>query len=259
MNPGSITLKTFEAQDFMYIFKSFHGTPSVFDRLMKCYNGCNAILIKSCKEMEVSYIDYVSNQLKRPVLLIGPVVPEPHTGELDNKWANWLSQFGSKSVIYCSFGSETFLTDDRIKELALGLELTGLPFFLVLNFPANAGSSTELERTLPHGSVIEGLVNDCQLVMLPLKGDQLLNSKLMAMEWRVGVEVNRRDEDGYFGKEDVFEAVKSVMYEVDKEPAKSVRENHKKWKDFMQNNEIQSKYITDLIEKLQSLSHKTIY
>ncbi|GJW38624.1 UDP-glycosyltransferase 79A2 [Tanacetum coccineum] len=295
MNPGIITLKTFEAQDFMYIFKSFHGTPSVFDRLMKCYNGCNAILIKSCKEMEGTYIDYVSNQLKRPVLLIGPVVPEPHTGELDKKWANWLSQFGSKSVIYCSFGSETFLTDDQIKELALGLELTGLPFFLVLNFPANVDSSTELDRTLPHGflervkdigvvhsgwvqqrhilahenvgcyvghagfsSVIEGLVNDCQLVMLPLKGDQLLNSKLMAMEWKVGVEVNRRDEDGHFGKEDVFEAVKSVMYEVDKEPAKSVRENHKKWKEFMQNNEMQSKYITDLIEKLQSLTHKTI-
>nr|GEU76659.1 UDP rhamnose:anthocyanidin-3-glucoside rhamnosyltransferase [Tanacetum cinerariifolium] len=211
----------------MYIFKSFHGTPSVFDRLMKSYNGCNAILIKSCKEMEGSYIDYVSNQLKRPVFLIGPVVPEPHTGELDKKWTNWLSQFGSKSVIYCSFGSETFLTDDQIKELALGLELTGLPFFL--------------------------------LVMLPLKGDQLLNSKLMAMEGRVGVEVNRRDEDGYFGKEDVFEAVKSITYEVDKEPAKSVRENHKKCKDFMQNNEIQNKYITDLIEKLQSLSHKTIY
>ncbi|PWA44276.1 UDP-Glycosyltransferase superfamily protein [Artemisia annua] len=295
--PGNnITLKTFEAQDFMYIFKSFNGTPSVFDRLMKCYNGCNAILIKSCKEMEGSYIDYVSNQLKRPVLLIGPVVPEPHSGELDKKWANWLSKFRSKSVIYCSFGSETFLTDDQIKELALGLELTGLPFFLVLNFPATLDSSAELERTLPYGfqervkdigvvhsgwvqqrhilahenvgcyvchagfsSVIEGLVNDCQLVMLPLKGDQLMNSKLMAMEWRAGVEVNRRDEDGYFGKEDVFEAVKSVMYEVDKEPAKSVRENQKKWKEFMQNDEMQSKYITDLIENLQSLSHKSFH
>ncbi|PWA57615.1 UDP-glycosyltransferase 79A2 [Artemisia annua] len=276
----NIILKTFEAQDFMYIFKSFHGTPSVFDRLMKCYNECNAILIKSCKEMEGSYIDYVSNQLKRPVLLIGPVVPEPHSGELDKKWAN----------------CETFLTDDQIKELALGLELTGLPFFLVLNFPATLDSSAELERTLPYGfqervkdigvvhsgwvqqrhilahenvgcyvchagfsSVIEGLVNDCQLVMLPLKGDQLMNSKLMAMEWRAGVEVNRRDEDGYFGKEDVFEAVKSVMYEVDKEPAKSVRENHKKWKEFMQNDEMQSKYITDFIENLQSLSHETVH
>ncbi|PWA89168.1 UDP-Glycosyltransferase superfamily protein [Artemisia annua] len=263
---------------------------------MKYYNGCNAILIKSCKEMEGSYIDYVSNQLKRPALLIGPVVPEPLSGELDKKWANWLSKFRSKSVIYCSFGSETFLTDDQIKELALGLELTGLPFFLVLNFPATLDSATELERTLPHGfqervkdigvvhsgwvqqrhilahenvgcyvchagfsSVIEGLVNDCQLVMLPLKGDQLMNSKLMAMEWRAGVEVNRRDEDGYFGKEDVYEAVKNLMYEVDKEPAKSVRENHKKWKEFMQNDEMQSKYITDLIENLQSLSHKTFH
>ncbi|KAI3806168.1 hypothetical protein L1987_22062 [Smallanthus sonchifolius] len=287
---GTITLKTFESQDFMYIFKSFHGTLSVFDRLMKCFKGCNAILIKSCREMEGPYIDYVSKQVKKPVLLIGPVVPDPNSGELDETWANWLSQFPAKSVIYCSFGSETFLSDDEIRELALGLELTGLPFFLVLNFPADLDSSSELKRTLPHGflervkdkgivhsgwvqqrhilahesvgcyvchagfsSVIEGLVNDCQLVMLPLKGDQLMNCKVIASEWKAGVEVNRRDEDGYFGKDDVFEAVKSVMMETEKEPAKSIRENQKKWKEFLQNDEIHNKYIADFLENLKAI------
>ncbi|KAF5784730.1 putative anthocyanidin 3-O-glucosyltransferase [Helianthus annuus] len=285
-----ITLKTFQAQDLMYIFMSFHGTPSVFDRLIKCFNGCNAVLIKSCREMEGPYIEYVSNQVKKPVLLIGPVVPDPHSGELDETWDNWLSQFPAKSVIYCSFGSETFLTDDQIKELSLGLELTGLPFLLVLNFPANVDSSTELKRTLPEGfvdrvkgrgvvhsgwvqqrhilahesvgcyvchagfsSVVEGLVNDCQLVMIPLKGDQFLNSKLIALEWKAGVEVNRRDEDGFFGKDDVFEAVKSVMKDSEKEPAKSIRENQKKWKEFLQDDEIHNKYVADFVEGLKAL------
>ncbi|KAF5815170.1 putative anthocyanidin 3-O-glucosyltransferase [Helianthus annuus] len=288
--PGTITLKTFEATDFMYMFKSFHGTLSVFDRLVKCFNECNAILIKTCREMEGPYIDYFSNQVKKPVLLIGPVVPEPNSSELDETWANWLSQFPAKSVIYCSFGSETFLTDDQITELALGLELTGLPFFLVVNFPANLDSCAELNRTLPEGfvkrvkdkgvvhsgwmqqrhilahesvgcyvfhagfsSVIEGLVNDCQLVMLPLKNDQFLNSRLVALEWKAGVEVNRRDEDGYFGKDDVFEAVKSVMMETEKEPAKSIRGNHKKWKEFLQNDEIHNKYVTDFVENLKAM------
>ncbi|XP_076887366.1 UDP-glycosyltransferase 79A2-like [Bidens hawaiensis] len=287
---GNLTLNTFQARDFIYIFMSFHGTLSVFDRLMKCFNGCDAILFKSCREMEGPYIDYVSNQVKKPVLLIGPVVPESNSSELEETWANWLSQFPAKSVIYCSFGSETFLTDEQIRELAFGLELTGLPFFLVLNFPANLDGSAELKRTLPEGflvrvkgkgivhsgwvqqrqilehesvgcyvfhagfsSVIEGLVNDCQLVMIPLKGDQFCNSKLIASEWKAGVEVNRRDEDGYYGKEDVFEAVKSVMMETEEEPAKSIRENHKKWKEYLQNGEIHHKYIADFVENLKAL------
>nr|XP_043637563.1 UDP-glycosyltransferase 79A2-like [Erigeron canadensis] len=289
--PGIIPIKTFEAQDFMYMFKSFHGTPSALDRFLTCLSGCNAILVKSCTEMEGPYIDYFGKQFRKPVLQIGPVVPEPHTGELDDIWASWLSQFPAKSVIYCSFGSESFLTDDQIRELALGLELIGLPFFLVLNFPANLESSAELKRTLPRGflervkgkgivhsgwvqqrhimahesvgcylchagfsSVIEALVSDCQLVMLPLKTDQFLNSKLVGSDWKVGIEVNRRDRDGYFGKEDVYEAVKSSMIETEQEPAKSIRANHKRWKEFLQNDEIQSKYITDLVENLQALS-----
>ncbi|KAI3702246.1 hypothetical protein L6452_27976 [Arctium lappa] len=290
--PGTITaLKTFEARDFEYVFKSFHGTPSVFDRLMKCFNGCDAILIKSCREMEGPYIDYVTQHLGKQILLVGPVVPEPHSGELEEKWASWLNQFPPKSVIFSSFGSETFLTDDQIKELALGLELTGLPFFLVLNFPANVEGSAELKRTLPEGfvervkgkgvvhsgwvqqrhilahdsvgcyvchagfsSVVEGLVNDCRLVMLPLKGDQLMNSKLVALDWRVGVEVNRRDEDGYFGKEDVSEGVKRVMADDENEGEYSITENHKKWKEFLQDDERQSTYVRDLVDKMKALS-----
>nr|BEP30492.1 glucosyl glycoside transferase-like protein [Dahlia pinnata] len=288
--PETIKLNTFQARDFAYIFMSFHGTLSVYDRLMKCFNGCTAILYKSCREMEAPYIDYVSNHLKKPVLLIGPVVPEPHTGELDEKWDTWLTQFPAKSVIYCSFGSETFLTDQQITELSLGLQQTGLPFLLILNFPTNLDSSAELKRTLPEGfvesvkgrgivhsgwvqqrhimahesvgcyvchagfsSVIEGLINDCQLVMLPFKGDQFHNSRLIAMEWKAGVEVNRRDEDGYFGKDDVCEAVKSVMVETEEEPAKLIRENQKKWKEFFLNDEIHGKYIDDFVDNLRAL------
>ncbi|KAL8225023.1 hypothetical protein R6Q57_017580 [Mikania cordata] len=274
----------------MYMFKSFHGTLSVFDRVMKVINGCDAVLFKSCREIEGPYIDYICHQVKKPIFLLGPMVPEPYSGELDEKWASWLSQFEAKSVIYCSFGSETFLTDEQIRELALGLELTGLPFFLVLNFPANHDKSAELKRTLPDGfmervkgkgvvhsgwvqqrhllahesvgcyvshagfsSVIEGLVNDCQLVMLPLKGDQLMNSKVIASDWKAGVEVKRRDENGYFGKDDVFEAVKSVMMDAEMEPANSIRKNHKKWKEFLQNDEANNKFIADFVDNLKAL------
>ncbi|KAM7527456.1 hypothetical protein LguiB_030866 [Lonicera macranthoides] len=287
------SLKTFEALDLLYIFMSFHGTPSVYNRLLAGLKNSSAILIKTCNEMEKLYVDYIKSQFNnKPVLLAGPVVPEPRSGELDQRWGNWLDQFPSKSVIYCSFGSETFLNDDQITELVLGLELTGLPFFVVLNFPVGVDISDEINRVLPEGflervkgkgvvhsgwvqqqhilghdsvgyyvchagfsSVIEAIVNDCQVVMLPLKGDQFANSKLVSLDLKAGVEINRRDEDGYFGKEDVCEAVKTLMVEVESEPGKSIRANQKKWSEFLLNNEIHTDYITNLVKELKAMAH----
>ncbi|KAH7567978.1 hypothetical protein JRO89_XS07G0204600 [Xanthoceras sorbifolium] len=288
---GITSLKEFEARDFLYVFKNFHGNPSVYDRALGCCNSCTALVIKTCHEMEGPYVDFIKTQFQKPVLLTGPLVPEPPSGELEEKWANWLGQFPEKSVIFCSFGSETFLDEDQIKQLALGLELTGLPFFLVLNFPANTDVQTELVRALPEGfmervknkgvvhtgwvqqqlilahnsvgcyvfhsgysSIIEGLINDCQLVFLSFKGDQFLNSKLVAGDMRAGVEVNRRDNDGHFGKEDIMEAVKTVMVEVNKEPGVSILANHKKWREFLLNPEIHNKYIADLVNELKALA-----
>lgn len=287
----SITsVKTFEARDFLYMFRSFHGGASVYDRVLTGLKGCDVILAKTCNEMEGPYVEYVKQQFSKPVLLVGPVVPEPRPEPLEEKWAKWLGQFPARSVAYCSFGSETFLSDEQVKELLTGLDLTGLPFFVVLNFPANVDVSAELRRALPEGflervkdkavihtgwvqqqqilahesvgcyvfhagfsSVIEAIVNDCQLVMLPIRGDQLLNSKLVSGDLKAGVEVNRRDEDGYFGKDDIKNAVESVMVGIDKEPAKSIRNNQKKWKDFLQNNDIQKKFIDDLVKEMKSV------
>ncbi|KAK9281216.1 hypothetical protein L1049_004111 [Liquidambar formosana] len=285
------SLKPFEAREFLYVFTSFDGCSTVFDRALSCFKGCTAVVIKTCSEMESPYVEYIKTQFQKPVLMSGPLVPEPPSGVLDKKRAQWLDQFAAKSVIYCSFGSETFMSDDQIKELALGLELTGLPFFLVLNFPANLDAGAELNRALPDGflervkdkgivhtgwvqqqlilahtsvgcyvchsgfsSVIEALVNDCQLVLLPQKGDQFLNSKLISGDMKVGVEVNRREDDGYFGKENIFEAVKKVMVEIDKEPGMSIRANQEKWREFLLDGEIQNKFIFDLIEEMKAMA-----
>lgn len=188
--------------------------------------------------------------------------------------------------MFCSFGSETFLTQEQIRELALGLELTGLPFLLVLNFPAKVNAKVALEDALPAGfsertkdkgvvhvgwvpqqlilghksvgcylchagfsSLIEALMNGCQLVLLPLKGDQFFNSRLMGENgfMSAGVEVNTRDRDGYFGKEDILKAVKKVMVDVEKEPGKSIRLNQKKWNKFLWEKDVQNKFISYMI------------
>nr|URA11569.1 anthocyanidin 3-O-glucosyltransferase [Bacopa monnieri] len=286
------SVKTFEARDFLYMFKSFHGKPCVYDRVLSGLEGCDVILAKTCDEMEAPYIEYVKSQFKKPVLVSGPVVPGPRADPLEEKWAEWLGQFEAKSVIFCAFGSETFLNDDQIKELALGLELTGFPFLLVFNFPGNLDASAEVRRALPEGfmervrgkgvissgwvqqqqilahmsvgcylchagfsSVVEALVNDCQLVMLPQKGDQFLNSKLVSGDLKAGVEVNRRDEDGYFGKEDIKNAVECVMVDgVGNEIGRIVRNNQKKWKDFLLDRSVHNNFVKDLVKEMEAIA-----
>ncbi|XP_062077597.1 anthocyanidin-3-O-glucoside rhamnosyltransferase-like [Humulus lupulus] len=291
---SEIRLKTFEARDFLFLFRSFDGGPSVFDRVISGLTGCSAIIMKTCEEIEGPYLAFMKSQFRKPVMLTGPLVPEPTSGELDEKWATWLSRFQPKTVVFCSFGSETFLNDDEIRELTLGLELTKLPFFLVLNFPANVDAATELERALPEGfkervkdrgvvysgwvqqqqilahasvgcylchsgfsSIIEAWVNDCQLALLPFKGDQFMNSKLIGLDLKAGVEVKRRDEDGHFAKEDIYEALKKIMVEVEEEPGKTVRVNHQKWRSFLLEKNIQDKFISDMAMEMKAMAMAT--
>ncbi|CAN1269451.1 Anthocyanidin-3-O-glucoside rhamnosyltransferase [Linum perenne] len=284
-------MKTFQARGFTYVYKKLNGGLSVSDRVLDCRNAATVLVFKSCDEIEGPYLDYLRTQFAKPVLSCGPLVPEPPTGQLEDRWANWLGQFPTSSIIFCNFGSETFLTHEQIRELAYGLENTGLPFFLILNFPAQVDSQTELDRALPEGflervkdrgvvhtgwvqqplilahtsvgcylnhsgfsSLIEGLINDCQLVLLPLKGDQFLNARLIVGDMKAGIEVDRRDEDGYFGRDDVTRAVKTIMADdADKEPVKSIRENHGKWKKFLLDDEAQNKYAKDLVAQLKAM------
>ncbi|XP_030498499.2 anthocyanidin-3-O-glucoside rhamnosyltransferase [Cannabis sativa] len=291
---SEIRLKTFEARDYLFMFRTFDGDRRVFDRVVSGLTGCSAIIYKTCKEIEGPYVNFMKTQYKKPIMMTGPLVPEPPpSGELDEKWETWLSRFPPKSVVFCSFGSETFLDDNQIRELTLGLEQTGLPFILVLNFPANLDAGTELERALPKGfkervkergvvhsgwvqqqqilahqnvgcylchsgfsSIVEALVNDCQLTLLPFKGDQFMNSKLIGLDLKAGVEVNRRDEDGYFGKEDIYEALKKIMVDFDEEPGKTVRLNHGKWRSFLLDKKIQDNFILDLVIELKAIMAK---
>nr|AYR16637.1 UDP-glucosyltransferase UGT79A10 [Polygala tenuifolia] len=289
--PSQLCLRTFEAKDFMFMFQRFGEGINGYERVTTTMSECSAIIFKSCKEFEGPFLDYFERQYRKPVLLSGPLVPAAPSGVLEEKWADWLAQFSTKSVIFCSFGSETFLNDEQIKELALGLELTGLPFILVLNFPTTVQAEVELERALPKGfmervkdrgmvhtgwvqqqlilahpnvgcyvnhsgfsSILEALVHECQLVLLPFKGDQFFNSKLVAEELEVGVEVNRRDEDGYFSKDDIHKAVSAVMSGIEEEAGKKVRENQLRWRNFLLDEEIWNKYIVDLVAKLKEMA-----
>lgn len=96
------------------------------DRLAWGARSSDVFAMKTCKEIEGPFVDYLENVEGRPILLSGPVMPEPQTSTLEPKWDQWLAGFEHGSVIYCAFGSECKLELGQLHALMLGLEQTGI-------------------------------------------------------------------------------------------------------------------------------------
>lgn len=265
--------------------REFGKNISFFDRVLSSYRECDAIGYKTCRELEGPYCEYLQNHFKKPILLAGPVVPEPPTSKLDEKWEKWLGRCKPKSAIFCAFGSECVLRNDQFQELVLGLELTGLPFLAALRPPIG---TENIEAALPegfieriqgrgvvdggwiqqqlilahssvgcfvthcgYGSLSESLVNECQLVLVPSVGDQFINARMMGRDLKVGLEVEK-GEDGMFTKDAVCKAIQSVM-DIDSEVGKEVKENHGKFRELLLKKGFENSYMDDFVQEMQGL------
>lgn len=82
--------------------------------------------------------------------------------------------------------------------------------------------------------------------------DQFLNARLMSLELKVGVEVQKQENDGFFTKEAVNKAVSTVMEEGN-EIGKEVRSNHAKWRQFLLWEGLEESYMSSFIQSLQEL------
>ena len=89
-------------------------------------------------------------------------------------------------------------------------------------------------------------------MFLPNIGDHIINARLMNGYLKVGVEIEKGDEDGLFTKEGVCKAVKAVMDE-DSQVGKEVRTNHAKWREFFSNKGFESSYIDGFVQKLHEM------
>ncbi|XP_043687507.1 cyanidin 3-O-galactoside 2''-O-xylosyltransferase FGGT1-like [Telopea speciosissima] len=284
---STIKLHLHEARELKFIMYREYGCGVSFsERLTLGLRGSDAISFRTSRETEGIYCDYIEKKYGKPVMLSGPILPEPPSIGLDEKWSKWLDRFKPRSVIFCSFGSECIMKKDQYQELLLGFELTGMPFLVALKPPVEAettqdgllegfeervigrgvveGGWVQQQLLLGHpsvgcfvthcglGSMNESLVNDVQLVLVPHSGDQFVNARLMSGDLKIGVEVVRREEGGWYTKENVCEVVKLVMDENSK-VAKEVRENKLKIKEVFKGERFESDYIDRFVEKLQDL------
>lgn len=285
---SSFTLYSHEAK-YLALKRNFEFGSGVlfYDRLFNGLSLSDAIGFKGCRQIEGPYVDYLEQEFGKPVLLSGPVLPEPPKTVLDEKWGSWLGGFKDGSLVYCALGSECKLTLEQFQELLLGLELTGYPFLAILKPPVGFETVEDAfpeefeERVkekgivhsgwiqqqliLEHSSVgcfvthcgagllTEGLTNNCQMVLIPhLDADHIINAKIMGMKLKVGVEVKKGEEDGLFTKESVCEAVKIVM-DDENEIGREVRNNHDKLRNLLLNQDLESSCVDGFCEKLQEL------
>ncbi|XP_062117768.1 zeatin O-xylosyltransferase-like [Humulus lupulus] len=92
----------------------------------------------SCRAIEGSSIELLANdqsKLNQKIWAVGPLQTTTDSKVLrdeDKCLLEWLDEQEAKSVLYISFGTVTTLSDEQIKEIALGLEQSGVKFIWAL-------------------------------------------------------------------------------------------------------------------------------
>ncbi|GLU13341.1 hypothetical protein SLE2022_299790 [Rubroshorea leprosula] len=253
------------------------------------FRGCDAIFIRSCWEFEREYLLLLEELHRKPVIPVGLLPPKVYecTEDADDEsWKSmkkWLDKQQKGSVVYVAFGSEAKPSQEELTEIALGLELSGLPFFWVLRTRRGL-ADTELiqlpegfeERTKGRGwvctswapqlrilrhdsvggflthsgwsSIVEALMNERALILLTFLADQGLNARLLE-EKKMGYSIPRNEHDGSFRREAVAESLRLVMVE---EEGKIYRDKAKEMKGLFGDRDLQDSYVDNFLSFLNT-------
>ncbi|KAL2936242.1 UDP-glycosyltransferase 79B6 [Bienertia sinuspersici] len=276
-----------EARSLLFIGLEFGSGVTFYHRITTAMRSSDVIAIRTCREIEGEFCDYISAQYNKPVLLTGPILPTNNNinNILEAQWAEWLGRFRHGTVVFCAFGSQFILEKDQFQELLLGFEMTNLPFLVAVKPPKGCTTIEEAlpkefkarvaERGVVHGewvqqplilshpsvgcfvnhcgfgSMWESLMADSQIVMVPQLGDQILNTRLMASELKVGVEVEKTH-DGWVSKESLCNAINLVM-DKESEVGCLVRKNHAKWREIIVSQGFMKGYVDNFVSSLEML------
>ncbi|XWS70039.1 hypothetical protein CRYUN_Cryun03dG0015000 [Craigia yunnanensis] len=214
-----------------------------------------------------------------PVGLLPPTLPS-NEDKRDEEWEatkKWLDSKEEKSVFYVALGSEVSLSQELMHQLAFGLEKSNLPFiWVVRNRPLVEGQMGHQNkippgfeervsdrglvlrdwapqlRILAHSSVggflthcswssiIEALKLGRALILFSgASSDQGLNARLLHGK-KVGLEIERNEQDGSFTSDLVAQRIRQVMVEPEGE---MIRANAWAMRETFDNEELSNNYL----------------
>ncbi|XP_024041932.1 beta-D-glucosyl crocetin beta-1,6-glucosyltransferase [Citrus clementina] len=186
-------------------------------RLLQCFErSCNIVLIKSFRELEGKYIDYLSDLIKKKVVPVGPLVQDPIEQSDHEKGVTeiiqWLDKKERSSTV--SLGvkvkvdeelPESFL--ERTKERAMVIE-GWAPQMKILGHPSIGGFVSHSGWS----SVMESMKLGVPIIAMPMHVDQPLNARLVE-DVGIGLEV-RRNKCGRIQREEMARVIKEVFVTV---------------------------------------------
>ncbi|PWA69717.1 UDP-glucuronosyl/UDP-glucosyltransferase [Artemisia annua] len=141
-----------------------------FERRQEAGKAAYGIVVNSFEELEPKYVEAFTKVKDKKVWCIGPVSlcnkSFQDTAERGNKAAvdghdclKWLDSRETRSVVYVCFGSLSHTSTDQAIELALGLELSNIPFIWFIKC-----TSEKLERWISEGGY-EDRIKDRGLIV----------------------------------------------------------------------------------------------
>ncbi|KAK9664525.1 hypothetical protein RND81_14G048400 [Saponaria officinalis] len=154
----------------------------------------------------------------------------------DEDYMKWLDSQEESEVIYVSFGSIFVLSGAQQQELARALLQTNRPFLWVIREKADELSCLEelkqLGKIVPwcsqvevlsHPSVgcfvthcgwnstLESITAGVPMVAFPQWTDQMTNAKLVEDLWKIGVRVEKHEEEGLVNADEINRCLEVVM------------------------------------------------
>lgn len=199
-----------------------------------------------------------------PLYCIGPLVggKNGENRERDrHECLSWLDSKPSRSVLFLCFGSLGLFSSKQLKEMAIGLERSGVKFLWVVRAPAPdiVENRSSLDSFLPEGfldrtkdrglvveswapqvevlnhesvggfvthcgwnSVLEGVCAGVPMLAWPLYADQKMTKAFVVEEMKVALAVTRsEEEDGLVSAAELEERVSELM---DSETGRAVKE-----------------------------------
>ncbi|KAF8017594.1 hypothetical protein BT93_H2701 [Corymbia citriodora subsp. variegata] len=258
--PTKVAFRYFEIKK---IFDAVTGNASGVTDLYRAgvaQESCDIIALRSSYEVEPEWLSLLKDIHAKPIFPVGQLPPgDPETrGETDS-WPSikeWLDGQKKGTVVYVAFGSESKPSQIELTEIALGLELSGLPFFWLVMLPNGfeervRGRGVVWDSWVPqlkilahdsvggfltHGgwnSAVEALSFERALILFTFVADQGLNARLLE-ERQIG--------------QSVAESLRPVMVE---EKGRVYREKAKEMRPIFGDKDIQERYVNNLLNYLK--------
>ncbi|KAM0834423.1 hypothetical protein ACQ4PT_063609 [Festuca glaucescens] len=232
--PGLSSVRLSDLKTFSAMERSMKIVAEAFANLRKA----QCVLFTSFRELEPRAFDTLTESLPCPAYPIGPSIARmPLDGDKigDEEHRDWLDAQPENSVLYVSFGSYVSMPASQFEEIAAGLRISGVRFFWVARDKAaglrqacgDRGLAVpwcEQLEVLCHpsvggflshcgwNSVLEAVCAGVPLLAFPVVWDQLVNARMVADEWKVGIDLTgQRGDDGTVSRAAISAAVMKLM------------------------------------------------